>query len=62
MVNAVGPLGRARSRRNQGKVDEARRKLKRKLDDEHDEKQKQKKRWTELVSNVCSYYVLVHIL
>ena len=62
MVNAVGPLGRARSRRNQGKVDEARRKLKRKLDDEHDKKQKQKKRWTELVSNVCSYYVLVHIL
>ena len=44
VVNAVGPLGRARSRRNQGKVDEARRKLKRKLDDEHDEKQKQKKR------------------
>ena len=34
VVNAVGALGRARSRRNQGKVDEARRNLKRRLGDE----------------------------
>ena len=34
MVNAVSPLGRARCRRNQGKVDEARRNFKRRLDDE----------------------------
>ena len=34
MVNAVGPLGRARSRRNQGKVDKACRNLKKGLDDE----------------------------
>ena len=33
VVNAVATLGRARSRRNQGKVDEARRNLKRRLDD-----------------------------
>ena len=34
VVHAVGPLGRARSHRNGGKVDEARRNLKRRLDDE----------------------------
>ena len=34
MINAVGPLGRARGRRNQGKEDEARGNLKRRLDDE----------------------------
>ena len=33
-VNAVCPLCRVRGRRNQGKVDEARRNLKKRLDDE----------------------------
>ena len=51
VVNAIGPLGRARSRPNQGKVDEARRNLKRRLDDELNSYQ----------TCTCIILVLVHI-